>query len=268
MKEKYEFFQYEVTEDGIAVLTVNRPRVKNAMNTESWNEFMDFLNCAQTDDNIRVIIITGCGDSFIAGADVSEMVGAPVGKALLSLSQKVAQTIETGNKPVIAAVNGVAFGGGFEIALAADIRIITENAIFGLPESGLGLVPGMGGTQHLCKVVGSGRAKEVLLAGKNIRAAEAVNIGLAMKCVSPEELIPEALKVARKMLSKGPKALALIKKLVNAAYSTDDSTGLLLENLAFCALMKDWEGAEGVDAFLNKRKPEFDITKEKEEWRS
>lgn len=257
MNHQYEFFRWEVTEDGIAILYINRPSVKNAMNTASWREFMDFLITAESDPKVRAIVITGDGDAFIAGADISEIVGAPVSAALFTISAQVVRTIETGYKPVIAAVNGPAFGGGFEVALACDLRIVTANAIFGLPEAGLGLLPGMGGTQHLCKVIGSGRAKEVMMAGRNIRGEEAVGLGLAMKCVPAEALLAEALKTARRVIERGPKALALIKRCVNLAYSTDDSTGMLIENLAFCALMRDEESEEGVQAFLQKRKPNF-----------
>ena len=262
MKEQYEFFRWQLTEDGIAVLYVDRPAVKNAMNTASWLEFMDFLTAAEADQRVRVIVVTGEGDAFIAGADIGEIVGAPVGAALFTVSAQVVRTIETGYKPVIAAVNGAAFGGGFEVALACDVRIVSPNAVFGLPEAGLGLLPGMGGTQHLCKVIGSGRAKEVLMLGRNIRGEEAVSIGLAAKCVSPESLLDEALKAARRMMERGPKALALIKRCVNLAYSTDDATGMLVENLAFCALMRDWESEEGVQAFLQKRRPDFRAKKE------
>lgn len=257
MKERFEFFLWELTDDGIAILFVNRPQVKNAMNTASWTEFLEFLTDAEADERIRAIVISGTGDAFIAGADINEIVGAPVSAALFTVSAQVVRLIETGYKPVIAAVNGAAFGGGFEVALACDVRVVAPQAIFGLPEPSLGLLPGMGGTQHLCKIIGSGRAKEVLMVGRNIRGEEAAALGLAMKCVPQEELLDAALKAARKMLERGPKALALIKRCINLAYSTDDATGMLVENLAFCALMRDWESAEGVQAFLQKRKPNF-----------
>ena len=258
MKYQYENFTFQQTDDGIAIFKANRLAVKNAMNTACWNEFLSFLQNAQQDESIRVIILSGEGsDAFIAGADISEISNAPSSAAMFTSSGDVVRLIATGRKPVVAAVNGVAFGGGFEVAMASDIRIVAENALFGLPEAGLGLIPGMGGTQRLCKLIGMGRAKEVIMAGRNIRAEETVPMGLAMKCVPQEALMDETLKVARKLLARGPNALAVIKQCMNTAYAIDDSTGLLLENMSFCALMGNAEMQEGVGAFLGKRAPKF-----------
>lgn len=257
MKTSYKNFTYQLTENGTAIFKANRPQVKNAMNTPCWEEFLSFLQEAQRDERVRVIVLSGEGDAFIAGADISEVQNAPASAALFSASGEVVRLLETGRKPVIAAVNGAAFGGGFEVAIACDIRIASESAVFGLPETGLGLIPGMGGTQRLCKLIGLGRAKEVVMAGRNIRAEDAAAWGLAMKCVPAEALMDEALKIAARMMEKGPNALAVVKRCMNLAYSTDDATGLLIENLGFCTLMGDTEAAEGVNAFLQKRKPSF-----------
>lgn len=257
MKTSYENFLLEIGEDGIAVFTANRPKAKNAMNLACWHEFLTFLREAQTEPSIRIIVLTGMGDSFIAGADIKEFMGLPGTAALFAESTEVVHLLERGQKPVVGAVNGAAFGGGFEVAIASDIRIVSETAILGLPETGLGVIPGMGGTQRLCKLIGTGRAKEVIMAGRNLKGPECVGLGLAMKCVPEEQVLPEAMKVARKMLKKGPYALSLVKRCVSLAYSTDDATGLLLENLGFSALMGGDEMNEGTHAFLEKRLPNF-----------
>ena len=167
------------------------------------------------------------------------------------------QLIEAGRKPVIAAVNGGAYGGGFEVALACDLRVVSERAVFALPETGIGMIPGMGGTQRLCKVIGVGRAKEVILGGRRITGPEAVELGLAMVCVPPEQLMAEALRLAERIMRRSPNAVALVKRCMNLAYCTDDATGLMIENLGVCTLLGGRELDEGVAAFLEKRKPDF-----------
>jgi enoyl-CoA hydratase len=172
-------------------------------------------------------------------------------------AQKNLKKIEDSSKVVIAAVNGYAFGGGCEIALACDIRIISNNAIFGLPEVGLGILPGAGGTQRLSKLIGLGRAKEVILASKTINSTEALEYGLAAKSVKVEDLMSETHALAGRVMKNAPLALRLCKRLINASVSTDQETGMLLELFGLSILMNSEDKMEGIDSFLNKRKPEF-----------
>jgi enoyl-CoA hydratase len=228
------------------------------MNIECWEELDSFIDAANVDNDILVVVITGAGDkAFVAGADLQSLKTRTGVEALYGIGQRVLKKIEDSSKPVIAAVNGLAFGGGCEITLACDIRMAADNALFGLPEPALGLSPGAGGTQRLSKLIGLGRAKEVILAGRTISAQEAVQFGLAYKCVPAADLLKETLAVAEGMVQKGPLALRLCKKLVNASMSTDQETGMLLELYSFSILMNSEDKAEGIDAFFAKRKPEY-----------
>lgn len=245
-------------ENKIATFMINRPELRNAFNTECWQELGRFLDDANTNDDIAVIILTGAGDkAFIAGADLKSLQTKTAVEALYGLGQNVVKKIEECSKPVIAAINGLAFGGGCEITLACDIRIVADNAMFGLPEVSLGILPGTGGTQRLSKLIGMGRAKEVIMAGRTLSAQEAVQYGLAYKCVASTELTKEAVAVAETMMQKGPLALRLCKKLVNASMSTDQEAGMLLELYALSLLMNSDDKAEGIKAFFEKRKPEY-----------
>jgi len=245
-------------ENKVAVLTINRPEVRNAMNSEYWEELGRFFDAINQDDNVQVVVITGAGDkAFIAGADLNSLKTRRAVDALYGTGQIVVKKIEECSKPVIAAVNGLAFGGGCEITLACDIRMVAENAAFGLPEAGLGILPGLGGTQRLSKIVGMGRAKEVILAGRTISAQEAVQFGLAYKCVPQADLLKETMAVAKAMQQKGPLALRLCKRLITASMSTDQETGMLLELLSFGITLESEDKAEGMEAFFAKRKPEF-----------
>ena len=171
--------------------------------------------------------------------------------------QRALEKIETCSKPVIAAVNGYAFGGGCEIAIACDFRVVSENAIFALPETGLGLLPGAGGTQRLTRLIGMGRAKDVILLGRKIGAQEAVQVGLATKCVPQDGLMAEAQKMAAKLLAKGPVALRIAKRVVQASMSAGQDVGMLTEMLALSVLCSTEDKAEGVGSFLEKRTPNY-----------
>lgn len=253
----FKYFKLEIR-DRIAIFTMNRPECKNAMNTEAWIELRSFINYAQTEKSIRVIIIASAVPGvFIAGADIKEFMNMQVTEGLFAGCCDTMNAIERCRKPIIAAVNGAAFGGGFEIALASDIRIAADNAKFGLPEVGLGVIPANGGTHRLAKVIGLGRAKEVILGGRVLKADEAVPIGLAMKCVPEAELMNEALKVAEHMLHFSPYALAIAKQCVNISYTTTFETSQFVENLGFSAMMGTSEMKEGTTAFIEKRKPNF-----------
>lgn len=246
------------TENKIAILKINRPELRNALNSECWLELGHFLDDANTNDDIAVVILTGAGDkAFIAGADLKSLQTKTAVDVLYGTGQNVVKKIEECSKPVIAAINGLAFGGGCEITLACDIRIVADNAMFGLPEAALGILPGTGGTQRLSKLIGLGRAKEVIMAGRVLTAQEAVQFGLAYKCVAQADLMKEALAVAETMMQKGPMALRLCKKLVNASLSTDQEAGMLLELYGLSLLMNSEDKAEGINAFFEKRKPAY-----------
>lgn len=247
-------------EDGaIAILTLNRPDKLNALDERSRHDlalFAEYLNGAE---QLRAGIITGAGQqAFCAGADVGSLqCYSPVTSTRKNWLRIALRQIETGPKPVIAAVNGYAFGGGFELALACDIRIASERAVFGFPEPDLGLIPGAGGTQRLTKLAGMGVAKDVILAGRKLNAQEAVTYGIAMKTVPAEEIMTETLKAARRMLARGPVALQVGKHLINASAHADMDTGLLLEALGTGLLFGSEDLHEGLNAYLAKRKPEF-----------
>lgn len=245
-------------EDKIATLTFNNPEAMNAMSAESWQELGSFFDVMENNEEVQVIILTGAGNkAFVAGADLNSLKTKTGVDVLGAGAQKNLKKIEDSSKVVIAAVNGYAFGGGCEIALACDMRVISDNAIFGLPEAGLGILPGAGGTQRLSKLIGIGRAKEVILAGKTINSKEAVDYGLANRSVDQESLMKEARVLAVGVMKKAPLALRLCKRLINVSVSTDQEAGMLLELFGLSILMNSQDKIEGIDSFLNKRKPEF-----------
>ena len=245
-------------DDGIAVVTIDRPKVMNALNNETYRELIDCFQWIDKAPDIRVAIITGAGEkAFAAGADIGALSRATGIESLTSYAKEAMLKIENCSKPVIAAINGVAFGGGCEVALACDIRIVSESALIGLPETNLGLLPGAGGTQRLARLVGISLAKSVILAGKDLNADEALSCGLAMRKAAPGELMNVAKKTARAMMRKGPLALAIAKQAINRSMSADLDTGLYLESLAFSVLMGTEDRAEGTRAFAEKRAPVF-----------
>jgi len=246
--------------DRMAILTIDRPKVMNALSVETVNELRRAFLEMKTDDDVAGVIVTGAGEkAFVAGADISELHDLdPEGaKHYSERGQHVLSIIENMPKPVIAAVNGFALGGGCELAMACHIRIAAETARFGQPEVNLGVIPGYGGTQRLARLVGKGRAMELCLTGKMISAAEAQSIGLVNKVVPPAELMAEAEKMLGAILGKGPRAVALAIEAINRGTEMDLAAGLNLEaNLfGFCASGEDWK--EGTKAFMEKRKPEF-----------
>lgn len=257
MKE-LSFVLYEV-EHSICYITINRPEVRNATHAECWQEVELCLNEAEQDPDVRVLILSGAGEkAFISGADIRTLRDrTPLYQMHHPWALDVLQHIEDLSKPVIAAVNGTAFGAGFETALACDIRIASSNAKFGLPETDLGILPGAGGTQRLSRLVGLGQAKEVILAGKVYTAQEALAAGLVMKVTEPENLLDEATAVAKVMLKKGPVALAVAKKVLNHSLDVNRSSGFLAEQLGFMALLGTEDKIEGTTAFLEKRPARF-----------
>jgi enoyl-CoA hydratase/carnithine racemase len=246
--------------DGIAYVTVNRPKVLNALNTPTWSDLKAAFEDARDDAAVRGVILTGAGDkAFIAGADISELAHATALDAEQSsrFGQGILDLIENLGKPVIAAVNGFALGGGCETAMACTIRIAVDTAKFGQPEVTLGLLPGGGGTQRLPRLIGKGRALQLILSGEMISAQEAYRIGLVNEVVPAIDLITRAEEILKKIASNAPIAVKLALEAANKGAETSQSEGLLLEASYFglCAATEDKK--EGTAAFLEKRAPQF-----------
>jgi enoyl-CoA hydratase len=246
--------------DGIAYVTVNRPKVLNALNMPTWTDLRTAFEYARDSAAIRGVILTGAGDkAFIAGADIKALADFDAFGAAESsrFGQEVLDLIENLGKPVIAAVNGVALGGGCETALACTIRIAVESAKFGQPEVKLGLLPGGGGTQRLPRLVGKGRALQLILSGEMINAQEAYRIGLVNEVVAASNLIPRAESILKQISANAPIAVGLALKAVNRGLDASQSEGLLLEASYFglCAATEDMK--EGTSAFLQKRAAQF-----------
>ena len=245
--------------EGAALITINRPQVRNALDPKTWGELARAVEEAERDAAVGVIIITGAGDkSFAAGSDIRQIQERTLLDGLAAPPSRALARIEAVEKPLIAAVNGYALGGGCELALACDIRIASERAHFGQPEVNLGIIPGAGGTQRLVSLVGLGRAKELILTGDIIDAQEALRIGLVNHVVLPEALLDAARALARKILSKGPLAVRLAKVALNARVQHGPDAGMLVERLAQAALMTTRDKQEGTAAFLEKRPPKFE----------
>lgn len=244
----------------IAYVTVNRPKVLNALNTPTWADMRAAFEAARDDVEIRGVILTGAGDkAFIAGADISELAKVTAFEAEQSsrFGQGVLDLIENLGKPVVAAINGFALGGGCETAMACTIRIAVESAKFGQPEVKLGLVPGGGGTQRLPRLVGKGRALQLILSGNMIGAQEAYRIGLVNEVVPAADLIPHAEEILKQIAANAPIAVKLALEATHKGMETNQDQGLLLEASYFglCAATEDKR--EGTTAFLEKRAPQF-----------
>ena len=255
----YENVKY-IEENGIGILTVDRPKVLNALNGQTIREIRSVLGEVKGNEAVRVLVITGSGEkAFVAGADIGEIkdLGLKDGFDSMRTGHQMNYDIETLGIPTIAAVNGLALGGGCELAMSCSLRIVSENAKLGLPELGLGVIPGYGGTQRLARLIGKGRALWYLLTGDMIDAATSVDLGLANMMVKPEELMEKTLKIAGKIASKAPLAVKMALTAVKYGLETDLETGLILEialaNLAIASEDKN----EGISAFFEKRKPEF-----------
>lgn len=246
-------------DQNIAIITINRPPV-NPLNSDVFRELTQLIDKLEDDEEVKAIIITGSGEkAFVAGADVKEMAT----KNLLSLNQmnkksRVALAkIESVNKPVIAAINGLALGGGFELALACDLRISSDKAKFAFPEIGLGIIPGAGGTQRLQKIVGQGIAKELIYFGDMIDANKALELQLVNKVVEHDQLLDEALVWAGQLAKKPVIALQMAKLAINNGGNIDIESGLNLEATAFATAFSSEDAKEGLTAFTEKRKPEY-----------
>src|SRR6201993_4527011 len=244
----------------IAYVTLNRPKVLNALSRRTWEDLKTAFEDAQDDAAVRGVILTGAGDkAFIAGADISELAQIAAFDAQQSsrFGQAVLDLIENLGKPVIAAINGFALGGGCETAMACTMRIAVESARFGQPEVKLGLVPGGGGTQRLPRLVGRGRALQLILSGEMISAQEAYRIGLVNEIVSAADLIARAEAILNRIVANAPVAIKFALEAANKGLETSQSQGLLLEASYFglCAATEDKK--EGTSAFLEKRVPQF-----------
>ncbi|MEH7115703.1 short-chain-enoyl-CoA hydratase [Neobacillus niacini] len=255
------FFQHLLYEKAgnVGLIKINRPDALNALNSEVLYELSDVFELVENDEEIRVIVLTGEGKAFVAGADVSEMKGMSSKQArkFSTLGLNLFRRMELLEKPVIAAINGFALGGGCELALSCDIRISSEKAKFGQPEVGLGITPGFGGTQRLPRLIGTAMAKELIFTGNMINAEEAKSIGLVNRVVAPESLMEETLKLANKIASVSSTAVAYAKVAINRGVETDIDTGIEVEKDVFTLCFAEEDQEEGMSAFLEKRQPAF-----------
>ena len=246
--------------DGILTITIQRPQALNALNAEVIKQLAEAIDRAQTDSEVKTIVITGSGDkAFVAGADIKEFAdySGKEGKALAQQGQdSLFNRLERSSKPVIAAVNGFALGGGLELALACHIRIASDNARMGLPEVSLGVIPGYGGTQRLPQIVGKGKAMEMILSAKMIGADDAAACGLVNAVGPPGDLLETAHKMARSIMKNSPRAVATAIQAVLAAYE-DGINGFQEEINCFGASFETDDFKEGTQAFIEKRKPTF-----------
>lgn len=252
-----EFVSYK-NENLIGVLTINRPNALNALNSKVLDELSETFDKIDL-NTTRVVIITGAGTkSFVAGADISEMSTSTVVEAekFGKKGNDVFRKIETFPIPVIAAINGFALGGGCELAMSCDIRICSENAMFGQPEVGLGITPGFGGTQRLARLIGTGKAKELIYAATNIKAEEALKIGLVNHVYTLENLMEEAMKLAAKIAKNAPIAVRASKKAINTGIDTDMDRAIIIEEKLFASCFETEDQIEAMKAFLEKRKVE------------
>ena len=246
-------------QDRIATLTVNRPDKLNALNAKLIGELGAAIDELQERDDVAGIILTGAGRAFVAGADIAELTGisALQGKRLARRGQEIFRRFETSPKPTVAAVNGFALGGGCELAMACHVRIASDAAKFGQPEVKLGVIPGYGGTQRLPRLVGRGRALQLLLTGEMIDAQEAFRIGLVNRVVAPDQLIPAATAMIQQMLMNAPLGIAACIDVLDRGLEMPLDDALALEATQFGVLITTKDTAEGTKAFLEKRAPRF-----------
>src|SRR3954454_12395297 len=246
--------------DQLCIITIDRPKVLNALNAQTVGEIAQAFEQARTDDSVRAVIVTGGGEkAFVAGADINELAKmTPItGKATAERGQRIFRAIETFPKPVIAAVNGFALGGGCELALACHIRIASENAQLGLPEVTLGIIPGYGGTQRMARLLGKGRALELICSGDRVKADEAARIGLVNRVVPLDQLLPTCEELAKKIASRAPIAVKAAIEAVVVGSEMPSDAGQLLEATLFGLLCATDDTKEGMQAFLEKRAAKF-----------
>jgi enoyl-CoA hydratase len=247
-------------DERVATVTIDRPDVLNALNTALLEELLATLGDLGGDPGVGVVVLTGEGErSFIAGADIKEMAGkTPLeARAYSELGQEIAHRLETMRKPTIAAVNGYALGGGCEMALACDVRLASENAQFGQPEINLGIIPGWGASQRLARATNIGYAKELILTGRMVDAAEALERGLVQHVYPPAELVPATMRLAAEMATKSPVALYYAKEATNRALHGDIGGNLVHEADLYSLMFSTDDAREGLNAFVEKRQPSF-----------
>jgi enoyl-CoA hydratase len=256
----FQFLSVEPDADGIVLMTINRPEKRNALNHAVVDELGEAFRVATQDRSVKALVLTGAGDkAFIAGADIGELasLGAVEAERLSRRGQEVFRALETLRKPSVAAINGYALGGGLELAMSCTIRVASPDAKLGQPEVKLGIIPGYGGTQRLPRIVGRGRALDLLLTGETIDAAEAHRIGLVNAIAEKPALIDAAKDWAKKVLSNGPLAVALTMEAVDAGLDSGIDAGLRFEAMAFGITAASEDRREGTAAFLEKRKAVF-----------
>lgn len=247
-------------EEDLAFLYINRPKAMNALNKDTLLEIKSVIEDVENDPAVKVLIVTGSGEkAFIAGADIAYMQNFCVseGRGFAQLGQDIFRMFELMEKPVIAAINGFALGGGCELAMSCDIRLAAENAVFGQPEVGLGVTPGYGGTQRLARLVGEGRAKELIFTANTIKADEAYRIGLVNHVYPAAELMDEAKKLAKKIARQAPMAVGYSKTATGKGMQVDLDTAMGIESDLFGMCFATEDQKEGMKAFVEKRKPEF-----------
>ena len=243
----------------VAIATINRPKALNALNSEVLNDLNTLIDEVNADPEIRVLVLTGSGEkAFVAGADIGEMstLSKTEGEAFGKKGNDVFRKLETLPIPVIAAVNGYALGGGCELSMACDIRISSDTAVFGQPETGLGITPGFGGTQRLARLVGAGMAKQLIYSARNIKADEALRIGLVNAVYPAEELIPAAEKLAETIAKNAPIAVRACKQAINEGLELPMDEAIVLEEKLFGGCFETADQRAGMGAFLEKRKHE------------
>ncbi|MFA7403165.1 MAG: enoyl-CoA hydratase-related protein [Pelobacteraceae bacterium] len=248
------------TSDGISTLTINRPQVLNALNSEVVQELECALYELDLDAAVKAVVVTGAGEkAFVAGADIKEMAGLTAFEAqdFARRGQRLMLLINRMHKPVIAAVNGYALGGGLELALACDFIYASEKAKFGFPEVGLGVIPGFGGTQNLSRLIGPNKANELVFSGRIISAAKALSWGIVNELFSPEELLPKALATAQEIAAKGPLGVSYAKDAIASGLNMTKEDGFRYEASLFGVLFATGDQREGMGAFLDKRTAEF-----------
>ena len=247
-------------EGNLAVITINRPKALNALNSETLKELDDAIENLENDNDIYCVILTGAGEkAFVAGADIAEMkdLDSAEGQAFGALGNKVFRRLENLNKPVIAAISGFALGGGCELAMSCDIRIASEKAKFAQPEAGLGITPGFGGTQRLPRLVGEGKAKELIYTCAMIKADEALRIGLVNKVVPLENLMDEARNMAKVICKNAPIAVRTCKDAINRGMQVDIDKAIEIEAEDFGSFFDSLDKKEGMTAFIEKREKKF-----------
>ncbi len=256
----YKDLLFEITDDGVGVLTINKERSMNVLNGETIRQLKDFVTEKLPAGNLKVLVVTGAGGkAFVAGADVGQMsqMTTEEFKDYCALGRGAFDCLEQASFPVIAAINGYALGGGLEFALACDIRVASENARVGFPETKLGLFPCWGGTQRSTKLIGPGKTKKLIFTGEMVTAAEALALGLVDKLVEREELMDEVMKIARQIARNSPLAVSYAKKAINRGSETGLSEGLAYEMETGFECFDSYDRVEGMSAFVEKRTAEF-----------